>query len=148
MLLTIRTEHTSRFTWYWRASDLLTAVLPCILMTTRCNNARANTDSKPMRSFIPQPLQHSRQRLALALLFGLLLGLGQLLLSTHAHAGEWAQHENCVLCHQQGSGFDESMPKAALPYFGQLSQHTSFVAGMAPFILPLAPRARAPPTSH
>jgi hypothetical protein len=100
-----------------------------------------------MLSFMPPSSPHRRQRLILVLWLGLLLGLGQLLLSTHAHAGELLQHEDCVLCHQHGSGFDCLPPAAVLPDFGALSQHTPFSAGIAPFILPLAPRARAPPAS-
>lgn len=96
------------------------------------------------------PRQHrpyGRQHLLLVLLLGVVLGLGQLLLATHDHADGLAQHEDCVLCHQHGSGFDHIPPTAQLPDFGQLGQHTPFQAGTAPFILPPKPRARAPPTS-
>ncbi len=98
-----------------------------------------------MFSFIPHHRQSGRQRLIVVLLLGLLLGLGQVLLSTHAHAGDLTLHEDCVLCHQHGAGFDATSAASTLPYFGRLTLHTPFRIGTAPHILPLAPRARSPP---
>lgn len=125
----------------------MTAMLGCILMTSSCHKASVTNDPYPMSSAAQHHLQHGRQSLLVVLLFGLLLGFSQLLFATHSHADELAQHEDCVLCHQHGAGFDCVPPTALLPEFGLLSQHTPLPAGLVPFILPLAPRARAPPAS-
>jgi hypothetical protein len=89
---------------------------------------------------------HSRWRHPLLLAVLLLwLCASQVLTASHVHAPSALQHDDCVLCHFQGAGFD------AIPATGLT---VASAAHAAPFaVLPVAspalrqarPRARAPP---
>ena len=92
-----------------------------------------------------QFFRRGRQHPLLIAVLLLCLCAGQVLSISHVHASSVLQHDDCVLCHFQGAGFD------ALPATGLNLATAAYAAPLAvlsasmPASQLARPRARAPP---